>query len=161
MAVLTESEGQPTPMSLQVGVRNLINRLGAGTHAVLRLDHGTTKIIQDSNLADAAKGFLVDVLAGEEPEITLYTSEENETPYSEILLGPPKGLRGIQCYAHYDLDPNISLRQSFDSQTLAPLNLEPTRRLNQYLNQNPLAPSEISRGLIAIAEELLRRSYRI
>ena len=138
----------------QVG--GLIAELGGSTHIELVLERGARQIIRGSSLRDEATDFLLDVIDDDKLAITLHISEKNETPYYEVFTGRCRSLRGLQCYGFPDRDvSNVSPRQTFDPTTVAPINPEPTGRLNRLLNQDEEIPFNITEGLLEFTKQLI------
>lgn len=144
--------------NIQDTVCGLIHELGGNTHAVLRLEGEARQIIQSSTLREEAKDFLLATILGDELEITLHASEEDEPPYSEVLFGPPSSLRGLQCYTStLNEGVLVSARQNFDPNTATPISPDSCRRLNHHFNQDNEATFNIIRDILAIAAALLQK----
>lgn len=147
MAIVVEA-------GIERGVQNLMDRVGAQTHAVLRLEEGVEQLLRSSSLLLEAQDFLLDTLVGDQLEITLHTSDGEEPCYTEVLFGRPGNLRGLQCYA-YDGDPRVAARQNFDPISQIPLSVEVADRLNELLKHSEEASVVIPQALLDITTKLL------
>lgn len=141
-------------------VGGLISQVGGNTHIVFRLEDGARQVIQSDGLIPEARNFLLDTILRDELEITLHRSEDEENPYSEILLGQTDSLRGLQCYTVFNREVMVSPRQIFDVETFLPVHPDSCRALNNRLNQDGESAFAITRSLIEITTKLLETGPR-